>query len=69
MFQFTGEEYRGEPTRIFSINKLHDFVRMLDAPGYPKAFLSYGDFRIEMLNARINDKTLSAEVKVIKHEK
>ena len=82
MEEITPAEQEGKPTiyrrrtpaesRIpesFSINKLHDFVRMLDAPGYPKAFLSYGDFRIEMFNARINnDKTLSAEVKVIKHE-
>ena len=76
-------EQEGEPTiyrrrkpqesRIpesISINKLYDFVRMLDAPNYPKAFLSYGDFRIEMFNAQINnDKTLSAEVRVTKHEK
>jgi methionyl-tRNA formyltransferase len=54
----------------FSITKLYDFVRMLDAPGYPKAFLSYGDLRIDMFNARIDDdETLSAEVKVKKHEK
>ena len=53
-----------------SINKLYDFVRMLDAPNYPKAFLLHGDLRVEMFNARIdNDKTLSAEVRVIKDEK
>ena len=83
MEEITPAEQEGEPTiykgrtpaesRIpesFNINKLHDFVRMLDAPNYPKAFLSYGDFRIEVFNVRINnDKTLSAEVKVIKHEK
>jgi len=69
----TYKRRKPEESRIpesFSINKLYDFVRMLDAPNYPKAFLSYGDFRIEMSNARINnDETLSADVKVTKHEK
>ena len=81
--EITPVEQQGNPTiykrrtpeesRIpesLSINKLYDFVRMLDAPSYPKAFLSYGDLRIEMFDARINnDKTLSAEVRVIKHDK
>ena len=76
-------EQEGEPTiykrrtsaesripEALPIEKLYDFVRMLDAPNYPKAFFTYGDFRIEMFNARINsDETLSADVKVTTHEK
>jgi methionyl-tRNA formyltransferase len=83
MEEMTPIEQEGEPTiykrrtpvesripEALSINKLYDFVRMLDAPNYPKAFFLYGDFRIEMFNARINsDETLSADVKVTRHEK
>ena len=82
MEEITPVEQAGEPTiykrrtpaesripEALTIEKLYDFVRMLDAPNYPRAFFSYGDFRIEMFNARVNnDETLSAEVKVTKHE-
>lgn len=32
---------------IEDLDALHDFVRMLDANGYPKAFLDFGAFRFE----------------------
>jgi methionyl-tRNA formyltransferase len=32
---------------------LYDFIRMLDAPTYPKAFLEWGGLRLEFDNARL----------------
>jgi len=32
---------------------LYDFIRMLDAPTYPKAFLEWGDWRLEFDHARL----------------
>lgn len=32
---------------ISDINKLYDFIRMLDGEGYPKAYIELGDYRIE----------------------
>jgi methionyl-tRNA formyltransferase len=30
-----------------TLDEVHDFIRMLDAEGYPKAFLDVGRFRVE----------------------
>jgi len=35
------------PKDIDNLNNLFDFLRMLDADGYPKGFLDYGPFRFE----------------------
>ena len=39
---------------------VYDHIRMLDAEGYPNAFLDYGDFRIEFREARLQDGKLEA---------
>ena len=63
------KEQEGEPTyfdrrkptqsnllnaEISSLQDIFDFVRMLDAEGYPKAFIKLGDFKIEF--SKINKK-------------
>jgi methionyl-tRNA formyltransferase len=35
------------------INSLYDFIRMLDAPSYPKAFMELGELRLEFDHARL----------------
>ncbi|MCX6983430.1 MAG: methionyl-tRNA formyltransferase [Lentisphaerae bacterium] len=47
-----------------SLTKLHDFIRMLDAEGYPKAFLDYGGFRYEFSRAVLYDGRIVADVKI-----
>ena len=39
---------------------IYDHIRMLDAEGYPSAFLDYGDFRLEFLEARLEDGRVEA---------
>ncbi len=41
---------------------LYDFIRMLDAPSYPLAFLEYGGFRLEFSNAQLSDGEVVARV-------
>ena len=41
---------------------LYDHIRMLDAEEYPRAFLDYGDFRLEFRDARLDDDTVEARV-------
>ncbi len=41
-----------------------DFIRMLDAPGYPKAFVRYGDYRLEFSGAELRDGRLEAKVTI-----
>ena len=50
------------------IDDIFDFIRMLDADGYPHAFINYGDFKLEFRKARMDDKNLLAEVKILKRK-
>ena len=51
-----------------SIEELFDHIRMLDAPGYPKAFLSKNGFNFEFSMASITDEgeSLDANVRITK---
>jgi methionyl-tRNA formyltransferase len=52
---------------IESISKLYDLIRMLDAEGYPKAFVEIGEFKIEFSRASIkSDKEIIADVRIFK---
>lgn len=52
---------------VTEITKLFDFIRMLDAPEYPKAFLETEKFRFEFSSVRQDKKKLTAVVEI--HEK
>lgn len=47
-----------------SVASLYDFIRMLDAPDYPKAFLEYGNFKIEFSYAQLKENLLEARVSI-----
>ncbi len=49
---------------VNSLEKAYDYIRMLDAPGYPPAFIEHGAFRIEFSQATLNDNQLTANVTV-----
>lgn len=49
-----------------SIKELYDFIRMLDAQGYPRAFIKYKEFIIEFSNAKLNNHDLLAHVEIRK---
>lgn len=44
------------------LSRLYDHIRMLDAPTYPPAFLEYGEFRIELRDAKLDGQDLVAQV-------
>lgn len=44
------------------LQALHDFIRMLDAEGYPQAFLEHGGFRYEFWRAALYDGRIVADV-------
>ncbi len=46
------------PGDLKSLESFNDFVRMLDAPGYPKAFIDYAGFRIEFSHASLDGSKL-----------
>ncbi len=47
-----------------SMERLHDFIRMLDAEGYPKAFLEHAGFRFEFNRAALYDGRIRADVTI-----
>jgi methionyl-tRNA formyltransferase len=47
-----------------SLTALYDFIRMLDADGYPHAFLDHAGFRFEFSRAALYDGRIVADVKI-----
>jgi len=45
-----------------SLEALHDFIRMLDAETYPKAFIEYGGYRIEFKRSALYNGRVEADV-------
>lgn len=41
-----------------NIEKIYDLIRMLDAPGYPSAWVGLANFRLEFVNAGLIDETI-----------
>ena len=52
-----------------SVKKLYDFLRMLDAPDYPKAFIELNKFRFTFQNIKMKKKLIYASIKIGKNEK
>jgi methionyl-tRNA formyltransferase len=51
------------------LEEVNDFIRMLDAPGYPKAFINHGEYRIEFANPKLREGKLTASVHISKIKK
>lgn len=49
---------------VDSLQALHDVIRMLDAEGYPKAFLTHQGFRYEFSRAALYDGRIVADVTI-----
>ena len=47
-----------------TLQSLYDFIRMLDADGYPKAFFEYKGFRYEFDRASLYNGRIVADVKI-----
>lgn len=56
---------QSEIAKNFNPKKLYDFIRMLDAEGYPHAFIDYGNLKLELTNAKIEGEGISAQVNIL----
>jgi len=54
------------PIDLRDINELFDHLRMLDATGYPKAFIRYGDYKFEISRPALRAGYVEADVHIIK---
>jgi methionyl-tRNA formyltransferase len=59
---------QSEVPEVDSLQALHDFIRMLDAEGYPNAFLTHQGFRYEFSRAGFYDGQIIANVKITRLE-
>ncbi|PNW32559.1 UNVERIFIED_CONTAM: methionyl-tRNA formyltransferase, partial [Euhalothece sp. KZN 001] len=53
-----------EIPQLSSLSQLHDFIRMLDAEGYPKAFIDDQGFRYEFTRSALYDGRIVADVTI-----
>jgi len=49
--------------------QLYDHIRMLDAPGYPRAFIDYGPWQIVFTAAELGEDSVSAHAEFIVKDK
>ena len=52
------------PMDVSSLHALFDHIRMLDAEGYPRAFLEHGPLRLEFSRAALYNGRVVADVKI-----
>lgn len=51
-------------TDLSNLSEIYDFIRMLDADGYPHAFVETANTKIEFHHAQLKDDHIFAEVKI-----
>lgn len=57
----------GMINELKSIPEIYNYIRMLDAEGYPNAYLEFGDFILEFSNAVLDtNHSIQANVRIIK---
>lgn len=56
-------------SKIKTITNMYNFLRMLDAPDYPKAFIKLKEFKITFNDIEKKNKIINAKVKITKNEK
>ena len=54
----------GPKPGMSSLERLFDHLRMLDADGYPPAFLDYGPYRLEFTRPALRAGSIAADVKI-----
>ena len=57
-------EDESQITDFSSLNKLYNFIRMLDADGYPNAFIEKQKIKFKFYDAKFNYRKLSAKVDI-----
>jgi methionyl-tRNA formyltransferase len=56
----------GDISMLPDLEKVFDYIRMLDAEGYPHAFLETEHFRLEFSRASLQTDSVVADVRIIK---
>jgi len=54
----------GNVSELDSLGQIYDYIRMLDADGYPHAFIETSHFHIEFMDAQLSDEFVEARVRI-----
>lgn len=52
----------------FDLNKVYNYIRMVDGEGYPNAFIKFGDYKIKFSRASLKHNKILATVEIEKEE-
>ena len=58
----------GDLTNAKSFKEFYDYIRMLDAEGYPNAFIRLGKYKIEFFRASMKVDSIHASIKIIEEK-
>lgn len=64
IFKRRKPEQSAIPQELADLSEWHDFIRMLDAEGYPHAFINHGRFRLEFTRSSRIGESVVADVKI-----
>ena len=56
----------GNMGKLKNIKEIYDYIRMLDAEGYPQAFIETPYFKVEFFNAALKGECVTANVRIKK---
>jgi methionyl-tRNA formyltransferase len=49
----------------FELDKIYNYIRMLDGEGYPKAFIKFGKYKLQFSRASLKSNKIIADVEII----
>ena len=60
---------QSEIKKDFSLKEIYDHIRMLDAEGYPKGFIEFGEYKLKFKRASLKNDEIIADVEIIRKDK
>jgi methionyl-tRNA formyltransferase len=51
-----------------SVEQVYDFIRMLDAEGYPHAYVEWGNLRMELQSSKLSGGKVTAQVTITQNK-
>lgn len=57
-------ESEGEIKQDMSLEKIYDYIRMLDAEGYPNSFIRFGKYKLSFSRASMKEGKIIADVEI-----
>ena len=55
-----------ELKKSFSLEKIYNHIRMVDGGDYKKAYINFGDYKIEFYDSNLENNQINAKVRILK---